>query len=437
MSALVDPIQPQSTMHPVPAAAPAVLRLILTDFRNYEHLRLDLDARPVVLTGNNGAGKTNILEALSYLTAGRGLRSAKLSAVGRREPRETEGRPWAVAADVQTPSGSVRLGTGIDPSQPDRRSVHVDGKTAKGPASLSAYLSAIWLTPAMDQLFMDTPGERRRFVDRLVSVLDPDHTARVAAFDQANRRRAKLFKTGVTDAAWYNALEDTLARYGVAIAAARRDTVARLNGVLDEDTGPFPSARLGLTGTIDEWLNTMAAVDAEEAVRQALSADRRDWDRAGEPPPTPGPNRSDVAVVHTASGRSAADCSTGEQKALLVSIILAHVRLQTALRGRPPFLLLDEVAAHLDADRRRYLFDRIIAADVPVWMTGTDVSVFAEFGESVQIFTVADGRVTPAQSATVLSHPKLASPQSGVNPSPQSGVTQSPAGLDVQESVHE
>ena len=413
MNALTDTLRPERT--PSPTAPAGVVRLMLTDFRNYERLRLEFKTRPVVLTGENGAGKTNILEALSFLTSGRGLRGAKLSDIGRRSPDSEEMRLWAVSADLETPAGSIRLGTGIDPSAPERRSVHIDGKPAKGAAAFTAHCAAVWVTPSMDRLFTDAPGERRRFVDRLVTVLDPDHASRVAAYDQANRRRARLFRDGVSDGAWFEAEEDTLARYGVAIAAARHAATARLNGMLTTEDGPFPTAQLGLTGQIDEWLDTMAAVDAEEALRQNLAADRKAWTGEGEPPPAQGPNRSDLDVVMATSGRTAADCSTGEQKALLISIILAHVRLQTEQKGRPPLLLLDEVAAHLDRDRRHHLFERIVASGTQAWLTGTDVGTFAELGERAQFFSVSNRQVTPTPLATVLSHPRIGRASPRVN----------------------
>lgn len=393
-----------------------VVRLMLTDFRNYNHLSLDLDTRPVVLTGSNGVGKTNILEALSFLTAGRGLRGAKLAEVGRRAPTESSDRPWAVSAEIETPAGSTRLGTGIEAATPDRRSVHVDGKVVKSVASLAQYVGAIWLTPAMDQIFAESPGERRRFLDRLVTVLDPEHASRCAAYDQAARRRARLFRDGVTDAAWYEALEDTLVRYGIAIAAARRDSVAKLNDGLAAAEGPFPAAHLSLSGQVDLWLETLAAVDAEDAFRENLISSRLGWTRSGDVPTPEGPNRSDLVVVMAETGRAASECSTGEQKALLVSIVLAHVQLQADRRGYPPLLLLDEVAAHLDRDRRQHLFDRITNSGAQAWLTGTDVSVFSGFGDAAQLFAVSDGKVSAVSSATVVSHPSsLSQPQSKRN----------------------
>ena len=410
MNTLTDTSRPEWTISaPVPAVM-GVVRLMLTDFRNYPHLRLDLDTRPVVLTGANGAGKTNILEALSFLSAGRGLRGAKLADVGRRAPSEPSDRPWAVAADLETPAGSTRLGTGIEAASPDRRSVHIDGKPAKGAAALAQHLGAVWLTPAMDHLFTESPSERRRFIDRLVTVLDPEHASRCAAYDQAVRRRARLFRDGVTDRAWFEALEDTLARYGVAIAAARRESIARLNGVLADTDGAFPAAVLALSGQIDDWLEANAAVDVEETFRNDLIATRESWSRSNEAPAPQGPNRSDLVVTMAKTGRAAADCSTGEQKALLVSIVLAHVQLQSDRRGCPPLLLLDEVAAHLDRDRRRHLFDRVLASGAQAWLTGTDVSVFADLGEAAQLFSVTDGKVAPVSSASVVSHPSSLPP---------------------------
>ncbi len=367
---------------------------MLTDFRNYPHLRLETDLRPVVLAGANGAGKTNILEALSFLTPGRGLRSARLGDVGRRTPEESAGRPWAIAADIETPAGVVRVGTGIEAGAEERRAVHIDGKAVRGASSLAQYLSAIWITPAMDRLFTDSPGERRKFIDRLVTALDSEHASRCAAYDQAYRRRTRLFRDGATDAAWYEALEDTLARYGVAVAAARRDTIARLNDALSDAEGPFPAAHLMLSGFVDDCLKDHAAVDAEDMLRRELEVSRQSWAVGHEPPVTPGPNRSDVRVVMRSTGRPASECSTGEQKALLISIVLAHVALKAQQRGQPPLILLDEVVAHLDEDRRQHLFERILETGAQAWLTGTDAAIFAGLGDAAQILNVANGTAT-------------------------------------------
>lgn len=380
-----------------------ITRLMLTDFRNYDHLHMNLDTRPVVLTGVNGAGKTNIIEALSCLSPGRGLRGAKLAEIGRRSPDEDIGRPWAVSADVEIASGVVRLGTGVEAGALDRRVVHVDGKPARGASAFSSYLGVVWLVPSMDRLFADSPGERRRFVDRLVSALDPEHTSRCAAFDQAVRRRSRLFRDGVTDSTWYAALEDTIARYGVAIAAARRDVVANLNMVLARTDSPFPSAILKMIGQVEDWLNDLAAVDAEEAFREDLLASRQAWAGNGDMPPQ-SPNRSDLCVLMAQDRRQAAECSTGEQKALLVSIILAHVQLQVDRQGVPPILLLDEVAAHLDKDRQHHLFERVLASGAQAWMTGTDASVFESLCDKAQKFTVADGVVRSCRASAVRPH---------------------------------
>ena len=416
MTALTDTARPSLTASPPALGVIGVARLVLTDFRNYNHLSLHLDTRPVVLTGGNGAGKTNILEALSFLTAGRGLRGAKLADVGRRAPEESSDRPWAVSAEIETPAGSTRLGTGIEAATPDRRSVHVDGQAVKSVAALAQYVGAIWLTPAMDQIFTESPGERRRFLDRLVTVLDTEHASRCAAYDQAARRRARLFRDGVTDAAWYEALEDTLVRYGVAIAAARRDAIAKLNEVLAAAEGPFPSAHLSLSGQVDLWLESLAALDAEDAFREKLIESRLGWSQLGDIPAPEGPNRSDLVVVMAKTGRAASECSTGEQKALLVSIVLAHVQLQSDRRGYPPLLLLDEIAAHLDRDRRQHLFDRITRSGAQAWLTGTDISVFSGFGDAAQLFSVSDGKVSAASSATVVSYPSsLSHPHSKPN----------------------
>ncbi|MBY0510011.1 MAG: DNA replication/repair protein RecF [Rhodospirillaceae bacterium] len=380
-----------------------VTRLTLTNFRSYAALRLDVDTRPVVLTGANGAGKTNLLEALSFLAPGRGLRGARLGLVGRRQAAhlnqtgpDTSVVPWAVAVTLSTPDGPIEMGTGIAVAGTERRTVHINGQAAKGAAAMARHVGAVWLTPAMDRLFADGPGSRRKFLDRLVTAFDADHAGRLAAYEHAYRQRLRLMKDGSGDAPWFAALEDTMARHGVALAAGRHDLVARLNRDLAGVTGPFPAASLGLVGTIDSWLAQMPAVDVEDAMRRSLWDERRGVMGAGA-----GPHRSDLGVAmiapgHASHGQPAALCSTGEQKALLISMLLAHARLQRGKRGHAPLLLLDEIAAHLDQNRRAALFAEILRLGAQAWMTGTEPALFRGFDEKAQFFTVESGAILAA-----------------------------------------
>ena len=372
----------------------AVTRLTLTDFRSYQHLRLEIDARPVVMTGANGAGKTNLLEALSFLAPGRGLRGARLAQVGRTSANAIT---WAVATHVDTPAGRLAVGTGIAAGTGERRTIQIDGQAAKGAVSLARHFGVVWLTPAMDRLFVDGPGSRRKFLDRLVTAFDADHAGRMAAYDHAYRQRSRLIREGGGDAAWFAALEDTMARHGVALAAARCDLVARLSRELAARTGAFPAAALALVGAVDAWLQEMPAVDVEDAVRRSLWDERRGITGAGA-----GPHKSDLGVAmvapgHPSHGQPAAVCSTGEQKALLISILLAHARLQRAKRGHAPILLLDEIVAHLDKQRRAALFAEIIGLNAQAWMTGTDAAMFEELGENAQFLVAADAQIRPAE----------------------------------------
>jgi DNA replication and repair protein RecF len=387
----------------------AVSRLTLTDVRSYAHLRLDVDRRPVVLTGPNGAGKTNLLEALSFLAPGRGLRGARLAQVARQRTAGIvsvvpASNPWAVAVTLATPDGPIEMGTGLAAGTSERRTVHINGQPAKGGAAMARHVGVLWLTPAMDRLFVDGPAARRKFLDRLVTAFDADHAGRMAAYDHAHRQRLRLLREGASggrahskeaDAPWFAALEDTMARHGIALAAARHDVVARLSRDLAAAEGPFPAASLALVGSVDSWLTQMPAVDAEDAMRRSLWDERRGVIGAGA-----GPHRSDLGVAmsapgHPSHGQPAALCSTGEQKALLISILLAQARLQRNRRGHAPILLLDEVAAHLDPARRAALFAEVLRLGAQAWMTGTDAALFADFGESAQFFTVENGRILP------------------------------------------
>lgn len=367
----------------------AVRRLTLTDFRCYAHLRLNTDSRPVVLTGANGAGKTNLLEALSFLAPGRGMRRAALAEVGRRD---SDTRTWAVAAVLDGPAGRVEIGSGRD-GVSERRAIRIDGQPAKA-RSLAGLVSALWLTPAMDRLFIEGAGGRRRFLDRLVLGQDEGHATRSGAYEHAMRERSRLLRAGGADGKWLAALEDSMAGHGVAVAKARVATVARLDAACRLGIGVFPAARLTLAGEVEGWLGEMIEAEAEDRFRAALSRARaRDAAAGGA---TIGPHRADLAVRHEGKNLPAGQCSTGEQKAVLVSIVLAQARVRTQLSGLAPLLLLDEVAAHLDEIRRIALFDELAGLNAQSWMTGTDESMFAGFGERAQFFRVADAIVLPA-----------------------------------------
>ncbi|MBL8630493.1 MAG: DNA replication/repair protein RecF [Rhodospirillaceae bacterium] len=388
-----------------PTGTAGVVRLDLTSFRSYPSLRLDVALSPIVLTGANGAGKTNLLEAVSFLAPGRGLRGARLMSVARTEPEKNLIHPWAVSALVTNPDGEVRLGTGLatdgkDTRLSDKRAVHVNGMAVKGQVALSRHLGVVWLTPAMDRIFLDAPSSRRKFLDRLVTAFDPDQAGRIAAYEHAHRQRMRLLRDGIDDKTWFAALEDTLARYGIAIAAARADMVSRLNAALSQTRGPFPGAIMTLVGDTDRWLAEMPAVDVEEKLRNVLGAARY-----GDVP-DPGPHKTDLMVTfgclgHPSHNLPASMCSTGEQKALLVSIVLASARLQTKKRGFPPVLLLDEIAAHLDPERRDALFAEILNMGVQAWLTGTDEALFTGLGSQAQYWSVGQNtlRSNTRQSA--------------------------------------
>ncbi len=384
-----------------PGGRVGVTRLVLTDFRNYRSARLDLDPGhdlgPVVLTGPNGAGKTNLLEAMSFLSPGRGLRNARLGDIDRRDgtaplgdagPAEMPASGWAVAATIRTRRGPVAIGTGRIGAEGERRTVRIDSEPAKTQAALAQRLGVLWLTPQMDRLFVEGPSGRRRLMDRLVLGLDPAHAARVARYEQALRERSKLLRDGPSDPAWLGALEELMAAEGVAVAAARRDTVERLDRVCAGTEGAFPRARLSLIGTLETWLLTMPALATEERFRAALTESRRSDALSGGT--GLGPHRSDLAVFHAEKGIAAEAASTGEQKALLIAILLAQAGLQRRVRGEPPLLLLDEVAAHLDQVRRTALFEVLAGLDSQAWITGTDAALFAH-SAGAAFLTVHDG----------------------------------------------
>ena len=386
----------------------AVVKLTLTDFRSYRGQRLLVDDRPVVLTGPNGAGKTNLLEAISMLAPGRGLRRSRLGELGRNG---AEG-PWAVAAKAIGRGGPHDIGTGLargaanaaGPTDADdgdhtdeRRVVKIDGRPARGASALAEVLAMRWLTPQMDRLLVDAAAPRRRFLDRLVFGFDPSHARRVNEYQRALRQRARLLREVARDAAWIAAAEETMSATGVAIAVARRDATARLANALSLATGPFPRAAVALDGAIESWLGESSALDAEVRFRTALQASRERDAAAGGA--AVGPHRSDLVVSHGDNGLAATHCSTGEQKALLISVLLADARLHAARRGSAPLLLLDEIGAHLDAVRREALFAELLDLGVQAWLTGTDRRLFAPLGERAQWLVVEDSQISPELGA--------------------------------------
>lgn len=372
-----------------------VRALRLVDFRSYTALAMPLDGRPVVLTGPNGAGKTNVLEALSLVGPGRGLRGARLDDVAR-----TGGDGgWGVAIDLETDDDRVPLSVGGDPRARGRRLCRIDGENVPGPSAFADHIRFIWLTPAQDRLFMDAAGERRRFLDRMTQAHDPAHARMATIYETAMRQRQKLLEAGSRDHAWLTSLEMQMAEAGVAIAAARRDMAATLmargmgerQGARDDRAGDiFPAADIALEGVLEAALEGAPAADVEDAFCARLQSRRMIDREAGRA--TEGPHRSDLVVVHRAKQTPARSCSTGEQKALLLGLVLANARALAARPGRAPLvLLLDEIAAHLDAARRAALYDILHETGFQCFMTGTDEALFADWGARAQHFTIHRG----------------------------------------------
>jgi DNA replication and repair protein RecF len=354
----------------------AFTRLTLTDFRSYARGELRLSGAPVFLVGPNGAGKTNLLEAVSFFTPGRGLRGAGLSEVGRRLPGETVGRAWAAAAELALDGEPMRIGTGVEQPGASRRIVRVEGETMP-PGRLADYVRQVWLTPAQDRLFLEGAGERRRFFDRLVFAAEPSHAAHAGAYEKTMRERMRLLTEGPADSAWLAALEARLAEAGALMAEARARTLVALQAEIDGRGGrPFPQARLSLTGPWEQMAADGAGIDGvEQRLATALAAGRERDAAAGRA--LTGPHRGDLAVIHAERDRPAAECSTGEQKALILNLALAQAaRLARAPSQPSPVLLLDEVAAHLDRRRRAALFDEIEALGLQAFLTGTDEHLF-------------------------------------------------------------
>lgn len=376
---------------PAPRPRARLRRLSLTDFRSYDRLDLALDGRPVAFSGCNGAGKTNLLEAISLLGPGRGLRHARLDEL----PRIGGAGGWAVAARLEDGDDDIALGVGGVAGEDDRRLCRIDGRAASGPSAFADRLRLIWLTPAQDRLFMEGAGERRRFLDRMAMAQDAGLARISADYETAMRQRQKLLDDRSRDEAWLAALELQMAESGVAIAAARRSMAGALAAAAVEDAdAAFPAADIALEGDIEAALGYAPAADVEDEYCARLKANRRVDAEAGRA--TAGPHRSDLLVTHRAKGRAARLCSTGEQKSLLIGLVLANARaLSLKPGGAPLVLLLDEIAAHLDEDRRAALFDILDELQFQCFMTGTDASLFKAWGGRAEVFEVGAGAVRP------------------------------------------
>ncbi|MDF1585737.1 DNA replication/repair protein RecF [Marinimicrococcus flavescens] len=368
-----------------PADALAVGRLRLRDFRNYATLGLEPAGLPVVLHGSNGAGKTNLLEAVSMLAPGRGLRGARLAEMDRHG-----GGPWSLTALVTGREGPLEIATARDAAS-ERRTVRLEGGSARSSASLARHVGMVWLTPAQDRLFQDAPSARRRFLDRLVVTVTPEHARQLGAYERALRERSLMLREGRADPAWLAAIETRLAAAGVAVAAARRDLVAGLARALAEPQDAFPAPLLALAGEVEGWLAEGPALAAEQRLAEALKASRGlDAQTGGA---AVGPHRTDLAVRDGETGTAAAQCSTGRQKALLLSIVLAEARLRRERLGELPVMLLDEVAAHLDQQRRGELFEALHTLGAQCWLTGTEPSLFTGLRRRARFLHVHEATV--------------------------------------------
>ncbi len=375
-----------------------ILRLTLTNFRNYHTASLAAGAKTMVLVGPNGAGKTNLIEAISFLAPGRGLRRATLDEVAFSEGNGA----WAVAAEVEGALGLATLGTGIDRLPEDgaapQRKCRIDREPVASAAAFADHLRVIWLTPAMDTLFGGAPSERRRFLDRLVLAVDPEHGSRVNALDRSLRSRNRLLEDAAPDPHWLDAVEHETAELAVAVAGLRVETVRRLAAVLEARKGSaFPSAQIALDGWMERLIVDHPAAEIEKRYRTVLRDNRPRDAAAGRT--LDGPHLTDLEVVYADKNLNAADASTGEQKALLIGLVLAHARLIATMTGLAPILLLDEVVAHLDPERRAALHRELAQLPSQVWMTGADPALFAEIDSAAAMVDVSFGRLQARSSA--------------------------------------
>ncbi len=387
MTAPLAATPPTTTDDAAPAPRLRVTRLTVSNFRNYVQARIEPIRHVVALIGPNGAGKTNVLEALACLSPGRGLRRAKLPEMTRRGASQG----WAVAAQIRHDDGEARIGVGLARTAEGRekRAVRVEGENA-GPAELGTFAPMLWLTPAMDRLFTEAPSGRRRFLDRLVFACRPEHARSAALYERAMRERQKLLNDGVRNDNWLSAIERRMAESGAALAVARMETIAHLRAYLPSPVADLPEGDCAVDGDLEAASAYAPAADVEDGFAARLAAGRRRDAEARRP--LEGPHRSDLRMRHLGKDMPAEHCSTGEQKALLLSLVLAQARLVRAERGGPaPLLLLDEVAAHLDENRRAAVFQALIDLGAQLWMTGTEATLFEALGDAAHYVHVRDG----------------------------------------------
>jgi DNA replication and repair protein RecF len=375
----------------------SIHRLTLSNFRNYRSASVEPgDAKTIVLYGPNGAGKTNLIEAISFLAPGRGLRRATLEEVAFQEGDGTWDGSWAVAAEVEGALGLATLGTGVERAADDganaQRKCRIDREPVGSAAAFADHVRVVWLTPAMDSLFVGAPSERRRFLDGLALAVDAEHGSRVNALERALRSRNRLLTEPRPDPHWLDAVEHETAELAVAVASLRVETVGRLQRVLDSRRdADFPPAELSLEGWMERLLPTHPAIDVEERYRAVLRESRARDAAAGRT--LDGPHVTDLGVLYVRKNIAASTASTGEQKALLIGLVLAHARLITEMTGATPVLLLDEIVAHLDPGRRAALHGELAELGAQVWMTGADPALFAEIAERATMLEIRAGQV--------------------------------------------
>jgi len=360
----------------------SVSQLTLTNFRNHKDFRLDLDQSPVVITGSNGAGKTNILEALSLLVPGRGLSRASSS----DWQNYNDANPWGVSSVLKSSEIETRISTGKDPlnNKNERRIICIDGKKIKNQQELTSHIVMSWVTPDMDRVLVNAPSSRRRLIDRMVYSFDPAHSGRVHRYEKTMRERLKILRDGISDDSWLSSLEIEMARTSVSIAAARMNMLSQLQNGIEDTEGIFPKAKLSLHGIAEDSLKEYPALIVEDKICDALKKSRNIDAQNGTS--SVGVHRTDLKVIHLGQNCLAHLCSTGEQKSLLIAIMIAYVRVLMCFRKITPIFLLDDITSHLDNIRREALFEELLSLKIQSWLTGTDKSSFKELLSSAQHF---------------------------------------------------